>query len=569
MAPSSATPGHFRRLGLDLVPATGLLPAVVPGAFGAWLMLLREHGTMALEDILAPAIHYAERGYPLLPRIAGAMASVRELFCTEWPSSAAIYCPDSGPPASGEWFANPVLAGTYRRILAEAASAGGGRERRLEAARRAWYEGFVAEAVDDFYRYEKLRDTSGERHGGLLSGADMAAWHPTREAPALLDYAGCTIAKCGLWSQGPVMLQQLALLESMGIADTAGDEVAFVHLTTEAAKLAFADREAWYGDTDDQSDRLAALLDPLRTVGRRALVGEEASSELRPGALGGLAPGMPRHRVADPDAPDVTAMLGASEPTVADGEPVTDRQGAMRGDTCHIDVADRWGNLVAATPSGGWFQSSPVVSGLGFSISTRAQMFWLEEGLASTLVARQATAHDAYPVHGAAGGYPVARVGHARRRPAGSVVAVVSLAPPPPRARSAGGDRGAIVPQRALAELVLAARGATESARAGRASRSGNGGRATSTRARCAGGRAVVGGAVVGVREAGGHRSASALRGGQPARDAGLRGGTLSQASLVRFGRRRYVSRTRCRPRSPCGLSERCAVTGRTRGRLP
>lgn len=386
VAPASATPGRFRQLGLDLVPATGLLPAVVPGAFGAWLMLLREHGTMALEDVLAPAIHYAERGYPLLPRIAGAMASVQELFRTEWPSSASIYCPKSGPPASGEWFANPALAATYRRILAEAGAAGGGRERRLEAARRAWYEGFVAAAIDDFYRSEELMDTSGERHGGLLSGADMAAWHATREAPALLDYGGCTIAKCGPWSQGPVMLQQLALLEGMGIADTAGDEVAFVHLITEAAKLAFADREAWYGDTDDQADRLAALLDPARTAERRALVGEGASGELRPGALGGRAPAMPPHRIADPDAPDVTAMLGAGEPTVVDGDPVTERHGAMRGDTCHIDVADRWGNLVAATPSGGWFQSSPVVPGLGFPISTRAQMFWLEEGLASTLV---------------------------------------------------------------------------------------------------------------------------------------------------------------------------------------
>ena len=174
VAPAAASPDRFAELSLALIPATGLLPAVVPGAFGAWLMLLRDHGTMALSDVLAPALHYAENGYPLLPRIAQAMATVRDLFRDEWPSSAEIYCPDGTSPAPGSIFRNPILAETYRRILREAEGGGATREVRIEAARRAWYEGFVAERIDAFYRSVELIDVTGRRHGGLLAGEDMA-----------------------------------------------------------------------------------------------------------------------------------------------------------------------------------------------------------------------------------------------------------------------------------------------------------------------------------------------------------------------------------------------------------
>ena len=385
VAPAAASPGRFADLGLDLIPATGLLPAVVPGAFGAWLMLLRDHGTMALSDVLAPALHYAEHGYPLLPRIAQAMATVRDLFRDEWPSSAEIYCAGSAPPAPGSVFRNPILAETYRRILREADGRGAAREAQIEAARRAWYEGFVAERIDAFYRSAELIDVTGRRHGGLLTGEDMARWTATRERCVTLDYHGLTVAKCGPWSQGPVMLQQLALLRDMPLAGMAPDGAEFVHAVVEAAKLAFADREAWYGDGTPDA-LIDALLSPAYAAERAALIGTEAEASLNPGAPLGGTPRMPTHRLASASSTDVAALLGAGEPTTArDGEPSTDRDGALRGDTCHIDVVDRWGNMVAATPSGGWFQSSPVVPGLGFPISTRAQMFWLEEGLASTL----------------------------------------------------------------------------------------------------------------------------------------------------------------------------------------
>jgi len=385
VAPQAATLRRFRDLGLDLVPGTGLLPAVVPGAFGAWLLMLRDLGTMPLAEILAPAIHYAEHGYPLVGRIVNAMTTVQELFRSEWPTSAEIYCRGS-LPRPGDLFRNPALAGTYRRILREAEAAGGGRERQIEAARRAWYEGFVAEAVDGFYRSAELLDTSGRRHGGLLTGEDMAQWRATREAPATYDYHGYTVAKCGPWSQGPLMLQQLALLRDTPLAEMDTDGPDFVHTVVEAAKLAFADRESWYGDAKGYESPLATLLSDDYNEHRRAQIGEKASLEFRPGSPDGRNPNLPHYRIADENSLDINAMLGAGEPTVArDGEPPTDRTGALRGDTCHIDVIDRWGNMVAATPSGGWFQSSPVVPGLGFSISTRGQMFWLQEGLPSTL----------------------------------------------------------------------------------------------------------------------------------------------------------------------------------------
>lgn len=386
VVPSAATPQRFRGLGLDLVPGTGLLPGCVPGAFGGWLMMLRDHGTWSLADVLTPAIGYAEQGYPLVPLITNALANVAALFRKEWPSSAEIYLVGSDLPKPGDLFRNAALAATYRRILAEAEAAGGDRERQIEAARRAWYGGFVAEAVDRFYRTAELMDSSGERHKGLLTGDDMERWQATREAPVTYDYRGYTVAKCGPWSQGPVLLQQLALLKGFPLDDMAADGADFVHLVIEAAKLAFADREAWYGDPDAVVVPLDALLSESYNSDRRALIGDRASAELRPGHPDWRPPRLPRYRVAEADSITISTVLGVGEPTVArDGRSAIGAPGAMRGDTCHIDVIDRHGNMVAATPSGGWFQSSPVVPGLGFGLSTRTQMCWVEEGLASTV----------------------------------------------------------------------------------------------------------------------------------------------------------------------------------------
>ena len=379
VAPAAATIGRFRELGLDLIPGTGLLAACVPGAFGAWVRLLRDYGTMKLSEILGPAIGYAEKGYPAVGRIGETIATVAELFRREWPNSAAVYLANGAPPAPGKLFRNPALAATYRRVLAEAGD--GGREGQIECARNAWYRGFVAEAIDQFCRREKVLDASGRRNGGLLTADDLERWEAPVEAPLSYDYCGYTVVKGGPWSQGPVLLQQLALLQGFDLDELDPMAPEFVHIVVECAKLAFADREAWYGDPDFVEVPMRTLLSTAYNDARRKLVGEGASPDLRPGSPEGR---VPRVLVGGLEAAFNEAGIG--EPTLGGiGEPTVTEHGVVAGDTCHIDVIDRWGNMVSATPSGGWLQSSPVIPELGFCLGTRMQMFWLEEGLPASL----------------------------------------------------------------------------------------------------------------------------------------------------------------------------------------
>ncbi|MBV8779468.1 MAG: gamma-glutamyltransferase family protein [Alphaproteobacteria bacterium] len=383
VAPQAATIAHYRRLGLSLVPGTGLLAATVPGAFDGWMRLLRDYGTLPLADILGPAISYAENGYPLAWRIPATIATVAPMFRSAWPTSAAVYLPHGQIPKPGQLFRNPGLAETYKRVLAEAESGGGDRERRIERARDAWYHGFVAAAIDRFCRNEAVLDSSGRPHTGLLTADDMADWHAPVEAPLTYDYRGYTLVKGGPWSQGPVFLQQLALLDGFDLDDTDPTGPDFVHTVTECAKLAYLDREAWYGDPDFVDVPMATLLSAEYNTHRRNLVGEHASIELRPGHPDRREP----HVVVG--SPDMVAAVGTGEPTVGTiggiGEPTTSALGAVAGDTCHVDVIDRWGNMVSATPSGGWLQSSPVIPELGFCLGTRLQISWLDEDSPSSL----------------------------------------------------------------------------------------------------------------------------------------------------------------------------------------
>ena len=267
VSPAAATIERFRELGHRLVPGTGLLAACVPGAFDGWLLLLREHGTWPLEDVLEFAIGYAEGGYPVVPGMTATIERAERLL-RDWPGSAELYLPG---PQPGELFRNRRLAETYRRICAE--SRGGTREQEIERARDAFYRGFVADEIDRFCA----------EGGGLLTGDDLSSWHASFEPPATYDYAGYTVCKTGPWGQGPVFLQQLALLDGFDLGAMGTSE--YVHTITECAKLAFADREAFYGDTEVPLEHL--LSDEYNSE-RRGLVGETASRELRPG--GGRLP---------------------------------------------------------------------------------------------------------------------------------------------------------------------------------------------------------------------------------------------------------------------------------------
>jgi gamma-glutamyltranspeptidase / glutathione hydrolase len=377
-APAAATVQAFEALGLDLIPGTGLLAACVPAAFGTWMLLLGKHGTLSPREVMEYAIGCAEHGYPMAAATSDTIAAVAETFRADWPGSAELYLAGGVPPP-GARFANPALAATYKRILAEAERAGSSREDQIEAARRAFYEGFVAEAIASYLDHAEVMDVTGTRHRALLAGDDLAGWHASAERPATLEFRGLTVCKTGPWGQGPVFLQQLALLDGLGIEDMRPGSAEFIHTVVEASKLAFADREAWYGDPRDSPVPLAELLSDGYARDRRQLVGESSSGALTPGAPAGMQPHLPDFALKAFDAGQ-RGQPGTGEPTAAAR---TAELGP--GDTCHVDVADRFGNLVSATPSGGWLQSSPVLPELGFCLGTRAQMFTLTPGLASSL----------------------------------------------------------------------------------------------------------------------------------------------------------------------------------------
>jgi gamma-glutamyltranspeptidase/glutathione hydrolase len=380
-APMAATIDAFKALGLDMVPGSGLLATVVPGAFGAWMTLLRDHGHLPLREVLEPAIGYFENGHPMLPRVSDTIAGLAELFTTEWTTSGDVYLPGGNVPQGRDLFRNQAAADTYKRILAEAEAAGSDRQTQIQAAYDSWYKGFVAEAMDAFCRTTEAMDSSGRRHGGLLTADDMARWTPTYETPTSVSYHGWEVFKAGAWSQGPVFLQTLKILEGIDIGAMGAASPEFVHHVAEALKLAFADREAYYGDPDFVTVPLATLISEDYARGRRNLITDRASHELRPGMISGHEEQVAR-TLAGLRLSGSTASGGATvgEPTIASMVAA-----GRRGDTVHIDVIDKWGNMIAATPSGGWIQSSPVIPALGFPLNSRAQMFWLEEGLPSSL----------------------------------------------------------------------------------------------------------------------------------------------------------------------------------------
>ena len=286
-APAKATIDHYRAEGLSLIPGNGLLSTVIPGSFDGWMLLLRDYGTLSVRDVLEPAIHYCTHGHPVLPRVAETIKDLADFFRAEWPTSYETWLPSGVAPEPHSNVRNPVLAQTWTRIIAEAEAAGS-REAQIEKARDAFYRGFVAEAIAKYLAKAEVMDASGSRHKGVLSAGDMAGWSATIEEAMTYDYHGWTVAKTGPWGQGPVFLQSLAILKGFDIAsmDSCGAE--FVHTVTEAMKLAFADREVYYGDPAFCDVPLDRLLSDDYADERRKLIAMSASLDLRPGRLPGF-----------------------------------------------------------------------------------------------------------------------------------------------------------------------------------------------------------------------------------------------------------------------------------------
>ena len=366
MAPARATIAHYRALGLDLVPGEGLLAAGVPAAFGAFACALENFGTKSLAEVAGPALALCEEGFPMHPGLCGdvdsidvpglGLGSIRanaELYRTRWPSTARVYMPGGELPRSGDLIRNPALANLFRRLLeAESGARKGGREAGLHAAVERFYRGDIAREIV----------AHSDAHGGLLALEDLAAFTTRIEEPVSRTYRGATVFKCGPWSQGPVFLQQLALLEGFDLGAMGHNSAAYLHTLIESAKLAFADRETYYADPEFVDVPLNELFSERYAALRRALVDpERASMDLRPG---------------DPRA--MRAELGASIKARSWG-----------AGTTHVDAADREGNLIAITPSGAWLRSSPVADALGFPLGTRLQTFYLDERHPNALAPRK------------------------------------------------------------------------------------------------------------------------------------------------------------------------------------
>lgn len=373
-APRGASIAHLRTEGFSAVPGSGALAAAVPGAVDAWLLLLRDHGTWRLGDVVEFALHYAEHGHPVLASAARVIGEMEELFRTSWPTSALLWLPAGRPPRAGEVVRNPAWAATLRRLRDDATTRGATREEQIDAARELWRSGFVAETLTAFVAGSAHVHSDGRDHRGVLSAADMAAYTAHWEPSVSREFRGHRVHKAGAWTQGPVLLQALAILEQYDDHELDLDTVGGVHRTLETLKLALADRDAHYGEGLG-ADGLLTLLSTEYAKHRRELIEDTASHAFRPGTGPGLGPYRPPLVVAEAD--ELTL------PTT--GEPTVQWNGETRGDTCHLDVVDRWGNAVSATPSGGWLQSSPTIPELGFALGTRLQMTHLDPASPSAL----------------------------------------------------------------------------------------------------------------------------------------------------------------------------------------
>jgi gamma-glutamyltranspeptidase/glutathione hydrolase len=356
-APRAATMEWFRGRGLELIPGDGFLPAGVCAVPDALITVLDRYGRLTLEQALGPALELAANGFPMYEGMRRSIVQHESRFRADWPSSAALFLPGGQIPSLGDTWRNPDLARTFQRLIdAERAARGRGRHEALKAARDVFYRGPIAREIVAFQRDTTVRDATGTVSAGLLTEEDFATFDTQIEAPATVRFRGYDVYKCGPWSQGPVFLQQLLLLDGLDLAAMGHNSVPYIHTVVEASKLAFADRERYYGDPEFTTVPMRGLLSPEYAGARRKLIDpRRASLELRPG--------------------DPYPFEGAAAP--AEAAAVEAR--GWEGGTTGTRAADAEGNLFSATPSGGWFRSSPAIPGLGFSLGTRCQMFWLHD----------------------------------------------------------------------------------------------------------------------------------------------------------------------------------------------
>ena len=356
VAPRAATIEQFKAMGISLIPGDGFLPAIVPAAVDSYITALAIFGTLPLAEVLAPAIELASDGFPLYAGLCGNINSLMPMWKERYPSTFAVFGGGGVTAEEGDLLVQADWAQTMGLLVqAERKAARRGRVAALQAARDVVYRGEIAREIVRFAGSTEVMDASGKAHRCLLTEEDFAAYQARIESPVSTDYRGAmTVHKCGPWTQGPVFLQQLNLLEGFDLRAMGHNTPDHVHTVIECAKLAFADRNAHYGDPQFVQVPLDRLLSKAYADERRRLVDpNRASIEDRPGDL------PPGRRLQRP-APD-------------DSWPVT-----FTGDTTKCEAVDQSGNMISITPSGGWFSASPVIPGLGFPLGTRGQMFELD-----------------------------------------------------------------------------------------------------------------------------------------------------------------------------------------------
>jgi gamma-glutamyltranspeptidase / glutathione hydrolase len=356
-APALATPALFRARGLDRIPtgpgSQAHLSFTVPGAVDAYLTLLETRGSKTLGEVLAPALEYAERGFPMyeyMHRVL-TMADSRDQFELYPPGGSSVFYPGGRPPEVGALLVQPALAGTLRRLVEAAGQRDGDRAAGIAAARQRFYHGDIAAAIGAF----------SERLGGLLRAGDLAGYRARLEPPLRMTYAGREIVGQGPWTQGPVLLQALGMLATFDLRAMGHNSARYIHVVAEALKLAFADRERYYGDVGTVP--IAELLAPAYARERAALIRMDRAAPAAPPA------GELRGRDGAPSVARGARPAGAAAAGGGDG-----------GGTTHIAAIDASGNMICLTPSGGVFRKSAFLPELGCTLSTRSEMFVLEDG---------------------------------------------------------------------------------------------------------------------------------------------------------------------------------------------
>ena len=451
-SPKAFTVEWCKENDIDLIPGDGYLPITVPAVVGTWAEAVARWGTKSFSEILAPSIDLAENGFANYEGLRGSLAGGYRKFTELYPSTGEVYYPNGQVPEVGDLVRNPDYAEMLRIMCrAEEAAKGKGRVAGIEAARDAFYKGEIAERILDFVTNNPVEDATGKAHTALLSYDDMAEWQPVVEEPTMTEYRGLEVYKCSTWTQGPVFLQQLNLLEGYDLASMGHNSAEYVHTLVEASKLAFADREAYYGDPDFDDVPLDALLSKEYAAERRSLIGDTASMEQRPGDIGR---GFPDYVLEDV-AQNNRRALGVSESELVD----LGLSHAHVSDTTHLDAIDAAGNMVSATPSGGWIGSSPVIRGLGLSLGNEGADVLPQPRPSERAGAAKAPSRHADPVDGHQERRAVDGLRDAGRRQPGP-----DHAPVPPELRRlrhehAGGGRRADLLLYPLPIVVLPAQG--------------------------------------------------------------------------------------------------------------